>query len=53
MKTTYGQVQLEFEAEYSNVLKVRITCDASLETELNVQELVRMLCMTCLSLNWC
>ena len=45
MKTTYIHIQLEFEAEFSNVLIVRIICDTSLEPEMNVQELVSVLCM--------
>jgi len=45
MKTTYGHIQLEFEAKFSNVIIVHIICDASLEPEMNVQELVSVLCM--------
>jgi len=43
MNTTYGHIQLQFEAEFSNVLIVHITCHASLEPKLNVQELVSVL----------
>ena len=40
MKSLYHHIRLEFEAEFSNVLVVCITCDASLQPKLNVEELV-------------
>ena len=45
MKTTYGHILLEFEAEFSNVLIVHVTCDVRLQPELNVKEIVSVLCV--------
>ena len=52
MKTTYGHIQLDFEEEFSNVLIVHITCDVKLQPELNVQELVSVLCVMSVTM-WC
>jgi len=35
---TFGHILLEFEAEFSNVLIVHITCDALLQHEINAKE---------------
>ena len=43
MRSTYSHIQLEFQAEFSNVLIVHINCDASLQPVLNEQELVSVL----------
>lgn len=53
MKNTYGHIQLEFEVEFSNVLIVYITCDVTLQPELNEQELVSVLCDVYYVLNCC
>ena len=45
MKATYGHIQLDFEAEFSNVLIVHITCYVRLQPELDEQELVSVLCV--------
>jgi len=44
MSLYYGCIKLTFEAEFSNVLVVHITCKGSMlpDHELNVQELVRI-----------
>ena len=53
MKKTYGHIQLEFEVEFSNILIVYITCDITLQPELNEQELVSVLCDACYVLDCC
>jgi len=44
MRIYYGCIQLEFEAEFSNVLVVHIACKGAVlpDHKLNVQELVRI-----------
>jgi len=44
MRLYCGYIRLDFEAEFSNVLIVRITCKGPVlpDHELNVQELVRV-----------
>ena len=36
MSETYGHIQLQFEAEFSNVIIVHITCDAVLRKQLEI-----------------
>ena len=36
MSETYGHIQLQFEAEFSNAIIVHITCDAVLQKQLEI-----------------